>query len=233
METEIISAMRAKLEREVEELEEDIDDAEISVSEEWVRVAQDIAEIKKRFVTAKAKKESLFGCKSFDAYCKTDRSRFGKSYSNELIAALEVRKLLPEPTGRPVGLTWSAQTIRPLTKLKSDQAKRAAGKNALALIEKASNAGEKLSLTKAAEQAAEAAKNTVAEMRAQEKAAEEKLASTRPVANLKRLIEYAHKHLAALEMWPDDYWTDAEEEEPGIATRVAEALEQLASFLRD
>lgn len=53
-----------------------------------------------------AKKEELFGCKSFDAYCNSDRSRFNKSYSNGLIAAANVRTLLPKP-GTAVPVSWT------------------------------------------------------------------------------------------------------------------------------
>lgn len=99
---------------------------------------------------AKSKKEELFGCKSFDAYCKSDRSRFNKAHANQLLRCAAVRVLLPKPDDLSSG--WNSTALIPMTKLKTDQAKRAAGKTALAAVKKARRAGKQLSLTRAVEQ---------------------------------------------------------------------------------
>ncbi len=217
--------LQRQLEADIEGFELDIDQAEVSVGEEWFRIATNLKGIKERYVKAKKRKVKLWGCKNFEEYCKSPRSRCGKAYAYRMLAALEIRRRIPSPTGDGIG--WSEWSIRPLTELLTNQSQIAAARTAIA---NAAKHGTPLGT--ACREAVDKAKDTGAYKKAKAKQEEEKAAKRSPAANLKTLLSYTRKHYDLLSEQDESFWTAAEKEEPGIVALVAEALEQLAAYLR-
>ena len=220
--------VQSTLEKEIEAFEFDIDQAIIEAGEEWMRIARDLYEIRERFRKAKKEKAFLFGCKNWEEYCDSERSRYAKTHANRMIANRETRLQFPTPTGS--GIVWTERAVRQLSeaKLPSEQLQKSTAKRALMIAEK-----EGIPLTTAVRKACEIVKETKAYQRQQEAKEADERESIKPASNLKTLLAYTRKHMEALQAWPAAYWTAAEEEEPGITATVADALEQLAEFLRD
>jgi len=219
----------------VAELEADIDEREARIAalesdafEDWVGVADDLDAIRTKIKKARENKEMVFGCTSWGQYCESERSRCTKQHANALIRYATCRRLLPEPEGAPSG--WSQNAVKAIDKLQSpDSLKRSVGRQIVAYCEK-----NKKPITETiAKQYVDKAKDTKAYRKAEEKKAEQAAKECTPVRNLKRLFMHTKKHLLMLQNQDEKFWSDVEAEAPGLTTRVAEALGELASFLME
>ena len=214
---------KSAMEIELEECEAIIREAEVNAFEEWFRIATELMRIK-------AKKLFSYpgsGIKGWAAYCRSDRCDYKLSHADQLIRSATYRKALPKPPAKAGG-SWTERTVRPLTKLSSPSS---ASSCAEKILKRCKKTGEALT-AKLVEEEVREAKNTVREKKARAKKAAEDAASTTPGKNLNRLLQYTRKHHQVFANWDGADWQDAEDEFPNIATRVAEALEELASLLR-
>lgn len=164
---------------------------------------------------------------SFDEYMN-ERQPLGikQAHAWRLIAAKNIRPLLPEldsPMGESV---WTERAVRPLThKDFSRSDVRRLGKKIATQVRK----GVPLSDTLVKRICDE---DRGVESQKTEKAAAKLDAADTPAKVLQRIRVEAELWQSSLAAMPEDFWSDAESEDEGCLRRTISALSDLVSFLR-
>jgi len=166
------------------------------------------------------------GFESFEKYMN-DRQPCGikKTQAYGLIAAVEVRKLLPSFPPVAENGTWSERSIRPLLhKRFSPSDQRRLGKKIETLVKN----GAKLT--------AALVKQVCDDDRGVERRAAEK--KYQEVAETPTPRSIIHERHIDVQMWlngfkdvPVEFWSDAESEDAGCVKRLSEKCSELAAFL--
>ena len=206
----------------IKEAERQLQDAEAAAYEAWYReaCALQVIKVKKLFKHA--------GFAGWEDYCRSDRLPVMERHARRLLAAIPYREKLPEISG-PIGSGWTERLVRPLIKLSTPSVAATVATRAIRHCEKTE---ERLTAKLMAEFVKEAM-NTKKEQAAQRRKHDEQLRQATPAKALKTLLLYTRKHTGLLQSQGSKFWSDAEAESPGIVVRTAEAVEELASLLRE
>jgi len=217
-----VAEVLSSIEQDILDAEHEIDKAQMSEGEAWLTYALQLERIKKDYEKAKKTEHKPFGLNSFNAYCKSDQSRFEQAYSTSLILCLPDYRLA-KTIARAIEIDWTEYALRGVRKLKTTAARKAALKEAAEdYLE------HEITLTAAVRDAVANKKTLKGEIDKRKELARQ----TDPAANLKLLIRFTEKHLDAFTAQPGAYWKAAEKSSPGIAADAARAVGKLAALLR-
>jgi len=219
----LITASKLSLiEKDIHDAELAIDAAQVSEGEVWVKYATSLEKIKGVFERAKKSGEKPFGLNSFEAYCKSERSRFQPTACKCYVLALPDYRLA-KSVATATEINWTERALREVRKLKTSVGKTSALK--AAAKDHVENGTPLGTAVKKAVADKKTLRGEIDRLKALKKEAD-------PAANLKALIRYTEKHLDALETQPRAFWKAAEESSPGVAATAAKVVGKLAALLR-
>jgi len=164
--------------------------------------------------------------KNWGAYCKAGRIDYTQQHANALIKAATIRHLLPElPQAEDQSSTWGIAAVEQLCRLPLDTDIKRASKKIATRVKR----GDRLSRALAKE-------IVDAEMGVESKQRKAKArqlaASDTPADTLNKTIEWAELLFSSMKELEETFWTDAEEDSPGIVKRLTRALSALVSLVR-
>jgi hypothetical protein len=213
---------KTKKQRDLEDAENRIAEAEVAMFEDGFTIAIELERIK----NGKLYDYDGADCKTWEAYCRSDRTAYSKRHSNRLILALKYRRALPNPGHGCPG--WTERSVHPLTTLSSPIVAGHCAKAILEVCEK-----EDIELTASlVKEYVDRVKNTKKEQTAKAKQMAADLREATAAKALRKLESYTRKHLVFLQTRPKSFWLEADDESPKIAARVAKVVSELASVLR-
>jgi len=179
------------------------------------------------------------GFKTWDAYCKSERLSVRKTQANELIRTSEIRPVLDEipsngkTTGAPV--VWSHRTVCELAKLdeKSD-VKRVSKKIATKLKKEPDTKLTPKLVKQVVEEDIGITRKKAEKSERNRREKEGRVEKESQLVNrLKEFLSISGRYRKTFEAVTDvNDWEDADRESRGIAKRLADELETIASFLR-
>lgn len=168
-------------------------------------------------------------CRGWKHYCQLGRLDYRYSQADLYIKAAGVRPLLvdlPEVKGSARADTWNLKVVEQLCRLPLDSDIKRASKKIASRVKK----GDRLSRSLAKEIVdSELGVSTAT----RKKKAKQLAAASTPAQALTQLAEWVEDQMTSLADMEATFWTDAEEESPGIVKRLTRALSSFVSFLKE
>ena len=167
------------------------------------------------------------GSKTWNAYCKSGRLTLcsSRAHAETLIKTAGIRPHLVEVVSNTDNFSWTEWTVQPLTKLSPSRAKAVSKK----LRAHVRSTGEKPTARMVQYFVDQ---ETGAPQKRRAKQRKLLAATSKPHEVLNEWRATVVLWLQSCKRWPGEAWDDAEDLESGSAQRLAETLEELASYLR-